>query len=76
MWLDPIVEEVRKVRHAYAARFHFDLWAMYDDLKAREATGGQQVILPPPQRPGRKGRVQAARRNRDSTPSRRGSRAR
>ena len=76
MWRDPIVEEVRKVRQAYAARFHFDLWAMYDDLKAREAIGGQQVILPPAQRQAGKGRVKAAPRNRDSTPSRRGSRAR
>jgi hypothetical protein len=33
MWKDEIVEEVRKNREAYAAKFNFDLQAMYEDLK-------------------------------------------
>jgi hypothetical protein len=33
MWNDVIVEEVRKHREAYAAKFDFDLQAMYEDLK-------------------------------------------
>lgn len=33
MWEDPIVNEVRKVRQAHAARFKYDLQAVYADLK-------------------------------------------
>ncbi len=35
-WSDPIVEEVRRARDAYAARFNYDLRAIYRDLKERE----------------------------------------
>lgn len=35
-WQDPIVEEVRKARDAYAKRFNYDLDAIYRDLKAKE----------------------------------------
>jgi hypothetical protein len=35
---DPIVEEVRKIRAAYAARFNFDLHAMCRDLREKERT--------------------------------------
>ena len=36
MWNDEIVEEVRKRREAYAAKFNFDLQAIYEDLKKSE----------------------------------------
>ena len=36
MWEDEIVQEVRKYREAYAAKFNFDLQAMYEDLKKAE----------------------------------------
>jgi hypothetical protein len=35
-WQDPIVEEVRRARDAYAKRFNYDLDAIYRDLKAKE----------------------------------------
>jgi hypothetical protein len=35
-WRDEIVEEVRAAREAYASRFHYDLDAMFADLKAKE----------------------------------------
>jgi hypothetical protein len=33
---DEIIDEVRAVREAYAARFNFDLAEMYKDLKTKE----------------------------------------
>jgi len=36
-WKDPIVEEVRRNRANYAARFQHDLDAMIDDLKKVQA---------------------------------------
>ena len=39
-WSDPIVDEVRKARDAYAARFNYDLRAIYRDLKEQEKLVG------------------------------------
>ena len=33
---DPIVEEVRQIRDAHAARFNYDLDAIFRDIKDRE----------------------------------------
>ncbi len=46
-WEDPIVEEVRKVRDAYAKRFNYDLDAIYRDLKAKERRS-ERVVKPCP----------------------------
>ena len=35
-WTDPIVAEVRRIREEYAARFNYDLHAMFLDLKEQE----------------------------------------
>lgn len=48
-WEDPIVEEVRKVRDAYAKRFKYNLDAIYRDLKAKERRSGRVVVPCPPQ---------------------------
>jgi hypothetical protein len=37
---DPIVDEVRRVRDAYAARFNYDLDAIFQDIKMREKESG------------------------------------
>ncbi len=36
MWKDEIVEEVRKIRDEYAAKFNYDLDAIYKDIKEQE----------------------------------------
>ena len=36
MWQDPIIEEIHQYREAYAKQFNNDVWAIYEDLKARE----------------------------------------
>jgi hypothetical protein len=47
-WQDPIVEEVRAIRDAYAARFKYDLQAICRDLKAQEHQCGWQTVSFPP----------------------------
>jgi hypothetical protein len=48
---DPIVEEVRAAREAYARRFGFDLRAICRDLREQERTSGQESVSLPPRRP-------------------------
>ncbi len=44
---DPIIAEVRAIRQAYAARFDYDVEAMFRDIRARqEASGREYVRLP------------------------------
>ena len=50
MWKDPIVEAVRKVREAHAARFDYDVPAIYRDLKEQESTSGRKYVRFPPRR--------------------------
>jgi len=51
MWTDSIVDEVRKVRQAHAAKFNYDLEAIYRDLKEQERQSGRKVVSLPPKRP-------------------------
>ena len=52
---DPIVDEIRKYRDAHAARFHYDLDAIYRDIKQREKEWeektGRKFEPPPTSRP-------------------------
>jgi len=40
----PIVDEVRKVRDAHAARFNYDLHAIFLDIKKREKERGIHFV--------------------------------
>jgi len=51
MWNDEIVEEVRKNREAYAAKFNFDLQAIYEDLKKAEKKSGHKKVSFKPKKP-------------------------
>lgn len=51
MWIDPIVEEVRKVREEHAAKFDYDLERILKDLKEQEQESGLKVVSLPPKRP-------------------------
>jgi hypothetical protein len=45
--IDPIIAELRAIRQAYAARFNYDVDAMFRDLRDRqEASGREYVRLP------------------------------
>jgi hypothetical protein len=44
---DPIVDEVRKVREAHAAKLNYDLAAICADLKKKEKDSGHAVVSRP-----------------------------
>jgi hypothetical protein len=44
---DPIVEEVRRTRAEYAAKFNYDLRALCDDLRKRSETRGELTVTHP-----------------------------
>lgn len=41
---DPIVEEVRRIRDAHAARFNYDLDAIFRDIKEQEKRSGLKFV--------------------------------
>jgi hypothetical protein len=41
---DPIVDEVRRVRETYAAKFNYDLDAIFLDLKEQERRSGLTFV--------------------------------
>jgi hypothetical protein len=41
---DPIVDEVRRVRDEHAARFHYDLWAIFRDIKEQQECSGLNFV--------------------------------
>ena len=47
---DPIVDEVRKVRDAHAARFNYDLDAIFCDIKEQEKKSGREFVSFAPRR--------------------------
>ena len=62
MWRDPIVEEIRRIREEHAARFNYDLRAIYRDLKEKEKQSGRKMASLKPVRPRPIGRPQASRK--------------
>ena len=47
---DPIVDEVRRIRDAHAARFNYDLDAIFLDIKEQEKKSGRTFVTFPPRR--------------------------
>ncbi len=47
---DPIVDEVRRFRDAHAARFNYDLDAIFRDIKEQEKMSGLKFVSYPPRR--------------------------
>jgi hypothetical protein len=50
MWEDPIVNEIRHVREDHAARFKYDLQAIYRDLKEQEQNSQRAFVKYSPRR--------------------------
>lgn len=51
MWKDEIVEETRRERDAYTAKFDRDIEAIFRDLKAKEEQGNRKVVSLSPKQP-------------------------
>ncbi len=49
---DPIVDEVRRIRDAHAARFNYNLDAIFLDIKEQEKKSGLKFVTFPPRRIG------------------------
>jgi hypothetical protein len=47
MWKDEIVEETRKAREEYAAKFNYDLEAILRDLKKQEEQNPETFVSLP-----------------------------
>jgi hypothetical protein len=41
---DTIVDEVRRVRGEHAARFNYDLWAIFKDIKEQQERSGLTFV--------------------------------
>ena len=51
MFRDPIVEEIKRYREEYAARFNHDLRAILEDIQRRQGDGNREVVRREPRRP-------------------------
>ena len=41
---DPIVDEVRRIREAHAAKFNYDPKAIFQDIKEQEKRSGRKYV--------------------------------
>lgn len=48
MYSDPVIDEIRKYRDEYAARFNYDIKAILADLKLRHKESGRRKVSRPP----------------------------
>jgi hypothetical protein len=44
MWEDPIVVKVPRIREELAARFNFDVKAIFEDMRKRQAALGARLV--------------------------------
>ena len=47
---DPIIDELRAVRDEHAARFNYDVEAIFRDIQAQQEASGREYIRLPPRR--------------------------
>ena len=51
MWEDPIIEEIHKWREEYAAKFNYDVKAIGEDMRQRQAASGRKSVTLPSRKP-------------------------
>ena len=42
--IDPIVEEIHKIREEYAKKFDYDVDAMFDDLRQKQSQSNHKIV--------------------------------
>ncbi len=42
--IDPIIEEIHKIREEYAAKFDYDIDAMFIDLRQKQSNSRRKII--------------------------------
>jgi len=47
MWKDEVLEEIYKIREEHAKSFNYDLKAICDDLRKRQAMSDRKLISTP-----------------------------
>ncbi len=47
MWKDEVLEEIYKIWEEHAKSFNYDLQAICNDLRKRQAESGRHIILKP-----------------------------
>ena len=47
---DPIIDELRAVRDEHAARFNYDVEAIFRDIEAQQEVSGREYVRLPPRR--------------------------
>ena len=52
MYTDPIIDEIRKYRDEYSARFNYDVKAMLEDIRRRQKESGRKSVTRTPKRMG------------------------
>ena len=58
---DPIIAEVRTIRDQHAARFDYDVKAIFRDIQARQEASGRQYVRYPARRTASESEVRATR---------------
>ena len=58
---DPIIAEVWAIRDQHAARFDYDVKAIFRDIQARQEVSGRQYVRYPARRTASESEVQATR---------------
>ncbi|MEH2056493.1 MAG: hypothetical protein V7K97_10125 [Nostoc sp.] len=51
MWKDEILEEIYRIREEHAKAFNYDLQAICDDLRQKQALSSRQIISQPLKQP-------------------------
>ena len=49
-FIDPIIAEIRAVRDEHAARFGYDVGAIFKDIRARQKASGRKYVRYPARR--------------------------
>ena len=51
MWIDPIVKEVHRIRDEHAKKFGYDLHAICEDFRKKQAISGGKSVSRQPRKP-------------------------